>query len=62
MAVIAISRILRYFGEAWLGVTLGRESSGYLRAHAWQLAGFAFGLLGALYLLIWLGTRRKREA
>ena len=59
VAVILISRILRYFGEAWLGVTLGRESSGYLKAHAWHLAAFSIGLLGTLYLLIWLAARRK---
>ena len=59
IAVIVISRILRYYGEAWLGVTLGRESSGYLRAHLWHLAAFAVALLGALYLVIWLGARRK---
>ena len=59
VAVIVFSRALRYFGEAWLGVTLGRQSTGFLKAHAWEMAGFAFGLLAALYLFIWLATRRK---
>ena len=36
VSVILAARILRYFGAAWLGVTLGRESATFLKIHAWH--------------------------
>ena len=62
LAVTVLARIVRYFGEAWLGVTLRDKSAGYLKAHLWQLTGFAVALLAALYLIIWASARRERAA
>ncbi len=32
LGVVILARIIRYFGEVWLGVTLGHESTGYLQS------------------------------
>jgi membrane protein YqaA with SNARE-associated domain len=54
LSVVVLARIIRYFGEVWLGVTLGRESTGYLKAHVWQFTGYAVLLFAVLYgLLVW---------
>jgi membrane protein YqaA with SNARE-associated domain len=54
LGVVVFARILRYFGEVWLGVTLGHQSTGYLKAHVWQFAGYAVLLFAVLYgLLVW---------
>jgi membrane protein YqaA with SNARE-associated domain len=50
--VVLAARLLRYFGEAWLGVTLGRESTGFLKLHAWHFLEGALALFVSLYLFI----------
>jgi membrane protein YqaA with SNARE-associated domain len=62
LMVTVLARIVRYFGEAWLGVTWRSESTVYLKAHLWQLTAFSVGLLAALYLIIWASSRRGRVA
>jgi membrane protein YqaA with SNARE-associated domain len=49
VGVVLLARIVRYFGEAWLGVRLGAESSTFLKEHAWHF------LAGALLLFALLG-------
>ena len=54
MTVVVPARIIRYFGEVWLGVTLGHESTGFLKAHVWQFVGYAVALFAILYgLMVW---------
>ena len=48
-AVMFTARVLRYFGEAWLGITVGRESTHFLTAHAWHFIAAAAALFLALY-------------
>ena len=57
--VILGARVLRYFGEAWLGVMLGRDSTHFLTTHVWQFAGGAVGLFVVLYLI---AARRRLDA
>ena len=52
LVVILLARLGRYFGEAWLGVRLGQESSAFLRTHIWQFVIAAIALFAALSLLI----------
>ena len=52
LAVVALARILRFGGDAWLGVTVGESSAGFLKAHTWHFLGAAFALFFALYLLV----------
>jgi membrane protein DedA with SNARE-associated domain len=58
ISVVLVARTLRYFGAAWLGVTLGRESTGFLKTHAWMFAAGAAALFLALYGFILLRGRR----
>jgi membrane protein YqaA with SNARE-associated domain len=60
VSVVLLARTLRYFGEAWLGLTLGRESTSFLKSHAWIFAVSAVGLFAALYGFILLRDRRRR--
>ncbi len=56
--VVLVARTLRYFGAAWLGVTLGRESASFLKTHAWNFAAGAVVLFAVLYALILVRGRR----
>ncbi len=62
ISVVFLARVLRYFGEAWLGITLGRESSSWLKAHAWMFIAVAAGLFLALYGFILMRDRRRARA
>jgi membrane protein DedA with SNARE-associated domain len=62
ISVVFVARVLRYFGEAWLGVTLGRESTSYLKTHAWMFVAVAAGLFLALYGFILMRDRRRARA
>ena len=54
ISVVLAARLLRYFGEAWLGIRLGKESSRFLTSHAWQFAAGAVLLGAALYgFILW---------
>jgi len=63
LVVILLARIPRYFGEAWLGVRLGQESTTFLRTHVWQFVMAALLLFTVLSLLIVASERwRARRA
>ncbi len=59
LAVILLARIIRYFGEVYLGIRLGQDAQGFLTRNAWVLVGIALALAAALYLLMKLNERRK---
>jgi membrane protein YqaA with SNARE-associated domain len=62
VAVVLIARVLRYFGEAWLGITLGRESTKFLTTHAWDFVAGAVALFLVLYGFIrWRDATRGRD-
>ena len=46
------ARALRYFGLAWLGMHLGRETLPYLKSHVAELLLIAAALFVALFLLV----------
>ena len=58
LTVVISARTLRYFGEVWLGVTLGHESVGFLKAHVWHFVGYAIALFAVLYCLMLWRQRR----
>jgi membrane protein YqaA with SNARE-associated domain len=62
VGVILVARILRYFGEIWLGVTLGRESPAFLKTHVWNFAAGAVLVFVFLYLFIHLRERGRSKA
>lgn len=52
VGVVLLARFVRYFGEAWLGVRLGEDSTAFLKTHAWHFVAGAVLLGGILYLYI----------
>lgn len=59
LAVILIARLLRYFGEAYLGVRLGAGASAFLAHNAWTLAGVALAAVAAVVLVLrWIDRGR----
>ena len=61
--VVFVARILRYFGEAYLGIRLGVDAQGFLQRNAWTLVGVALAIAFALYVLIrWNDGRKTRDA
>jgi membrane protein YqaA with SNARE-associated domain len=59
LAVVALARALRYFGEAYLGFALGKEAPGFLARNGWTLAGAALLVSVALAAVIraWSGRQ-----
>jgi len=59
MAVLALARIPRYLGVAYLGAQLGENSTTWLKTHVWHLAGLALALLVLLFALVrWMDKNR----
>jgi membrane protein YqaA with SNARE-associated domain len=61
LAVILAARIPRYFGETWLGVKLGQESTAYLRHHVWQFVIASIALAVLLCLIVLASERWHRR-
>jgi membrane protein DedA with SNARE-associated domain len=57
LLVVILARTLRYFGDAWLGVNLGKGSAGFLKAHAWHFLVAAVLLFVVLYGAVRLSDR-----
>ncbi len=62
ITVTLIGRFIRYFGLAWLGVALGRDSAGFLKSHAWWFGVGAAVLFLALYAFVMFRNRHPRRA
>lgn len=58
--VVLAARVPRYFGLAYLGAQLGKNSLGWLNTHKWHMLEFAAGLAVFLFLLIRLAERIRR--
>ena len=61
LLVILTARVFRYFGLAWLGVTLGRESTSFLKTHGWMFGAGAVALFLALYGFVMFRNRHPRR-
>jgi membrane protein YqaA with SNARE-associated domain len=62
LLTVLLARLLRYGGEAYLGVQMGEHSTRYLSGHARELGIFAALLFVALYLLIRVSDRWRKPA
>ncbi len=62
VGVVLVARILRYFGEAWLGVRLGLESTTFLRTHVWDFVAGAVVLSVILFAFIKWRDRKRAIA
>jgi membrane protein DedA with SNARE-associated domain len=58
VAVILVARIIRFFGEAYLGIQLGEGAEAFLRRNAWPLLGVAVAMAMGLYFAIRRGEHR----
>lgn len=56
--VILAARVIRYFGEAYLGLQLGEDAQGFLTRNGWFLLGTVTVVVLALYWAIRLYDRR----
>lgn len=59
LLLILLARIVRYFGDAYLGMRLGAAAQPFLARNAWTLAGIAVVAAAALFLLIHWNTRSR---
>jgi membrane protein YqaA with SNARE-associated domain len=62
LAVVLLARVIRYFGEAWLGITLGHQSTTFLKTHVWHFSGAAVALFAVLYALMAWRARASRSS
>jgi membrane protein YqaA with SNARE-associated domain len=60
LAVIVLARSLRYFGEVYLGLTLGKDAPEFLTRHGWTLAGVVLLLSLALWVVMRVLNRREQ--
>ena len=60
--VILLARVLRYFGEAYLGIRLGADAQSYLIRNAWTLVGIAIAAVAALLILFRWSERSRNSA
>jgi membrane protein DedA with SNARE-associated domain len=62
ITVILLARGIRYFGEAWLGVALGKNSATFLAKHAWEFIVGAVVLFVVLFIWVrWKDQQRVRK-
>lgn len=61
LLVVLLARILRYFGEAWLGLNLGPHAEAFLRRNAWSLLGAALAMAMVFYIAIRWNERRRES-
>ena len=60
--MILLARVIRYFGEAYLGILLGEDAQTFLVRHIWMILGIVLALAGAAYVLIGMIGRRRETA
>jgi uncharacterized membrane protein YeiH len=61
LGVIVVARVLRYGGEAYLGIKLGQESMTWLKAQVWTLTIIACVFCGVVFLVARWNQRRRRK-
>ena len=62
LAVVLLARVIRYFGEAYLGIQLGEDAQTFLARHIWMILGIVLALAGGAYVLIGMIDRRRETA
>ena len=62
LSVVLLARVIRYYGEAYLGIRLGQDAHGFLRQNAWNIVGVFLALALLLVALIKWQDRRRVEA
>ncbi len=57
LGTVALARFFRFFGGAWLGVTAGESSAGFLKTHTLHFLMAAVALFLLLFLLVRVSDR-----
>jgi membrane protein YqaA with SNARE-associated domain len=60
--VILSARVLRYFGEAYLGIRLGAGAQPFLARNAWTLVGISAVATVALFVLLRCNSRSLKAS
>ena len=61
VGVVLVARVIRYYGEAYLGIRLGEDAKGFLTRNAWNIAGLILAILLVLVGIIKWYDRRRAE-
>jgi membrane protein YqaA with SNARE-associated domain len=59
LSVILLARIIRYGGEAYLGIKLGQNSMTWLKEEVWVLTAAACAFCGVVFLVARWNRRRR---
>ena len=62
LGVVLLARVIRYYGEAYLGIRLGEDARGFLTHNAWNIAAVAVTMALVLVGLVRWYDRRRVEA
>ncbi|MCX6629122.1 MAG: VTT domain-containing protein [Candidatus Solibacter sp.] len=62
LGVVLLARVIRYYGEAYLGIRLGEDARGFLTHNAWNIAAIAVAVALVLVGLVRWYDRRRVEA
>jgi membrane protein YqaA with SNARE-associated domain len=62
LAVVLLARVVRYFGEAWLGIHLGGGAQDFLVHHAWSILGGVLAVALTALAVIRFASRRSPPA
>jgi membrane protein YqaA with SNARE-associated domain len=62
LGVVVLARVIRYYGEAYLGIRLGEDARGFLTRNAWNIAGIAVATVLVLVGLVRWRDRHRAEA
>jgi membrane protein YqaA with SNARE-associated domain len=62
LGVVLLARVIRYYGEAYLGIRLGEDAHGFLTRNGWNIAAIAVTVALILVALIRWRARRRAEA
>ena len=61
LVVVVVARVIRYYGEAYLGIRLGEDAHGFLTRNGWNIAGIAVATALVLVGLVRWFDRRRAE-
>jgi membrane protein YqaA with SNARE-associated domain len=61
VGVVLLARVIRYYGEAYLGIRLGEDAHAFLTRNGWNIAGISLAMVLVLVGLIKWRDRRRAE-
>lgn len=63
VSVILLARVIRFFGEAYLGMRMGEEGAkAFLKGNVWTIAAVVAAVAVAAAVAAWLHDRRRQTA